>query len=105
VGENVSDRDAVPANGEAPESAAWKSIKKGAAWGSIPGYLAAKAIISANSIETPFGSIYSGNVFFVFMLWIGLGAGIGAAIGWLNSQKIGDDDDVPPPSLPEQPFG
>jgi hypothetical protein len=82
-----------------------KAVKKGAKWGMIGGYVIAQLIISSKSIETPFGSIYNGNMFAVFATWIGLGVAIGAGIGWLSTQKIGEDEDTPPPSSPIEPFG
>jgi hypothetical protein len=39
----------------------------------------------------------------VFAIWIGLGVGLGAAIGWLSASAGADD--VPPPSFPSEPLG
>jgi hypothetical protein len=47
--------------------------------------------------------LYAGNVLPVFAIWIGLGVGLGAAIGWLSASAGADD--VPPPSYPSEPLG
>ena len=82
-----------------------KAVKKGAKWGMIGGYGIAQLIIWSKSIPTPFGSIYGGNMFGVFALWIGLGVAIGAGIGWLSTKDIGDDEEAPPPSFTPDPLG
>jgi len=82
----------------------WRAVKIGAKWGSIAGFIVSNMIIAANSIETPFGSIYAGNMFGVFAACFGLFTAIGAGIGWLSAQKI-DNDDSSPPSFPEEPYG
>jgi hypothetical protein len=88
------------------DSAAGKAVRKGAKWGMIVGFVIAQIFISFGSINTPFGSIYTGNMLLVFAFWIGLGSALGAGIGWLSTQKIGEDDDVPPPSnFPGEPYG
>ena len=51
-----------------------------------------------HTIDTPFGSVFVGNdMWLIYLVCIGLGTAIGAGIGWLSAQKIGEDDDVPPP--------
>ncbi len=87
------------------DSPTGKTVWKGAKWGMVAGFVIAQIIISVKSIDTPFGSIYVGNMALVYLLWIGLGVAVGAGIGWLSTQKIGEDDDAPPPSSPIEPFG
>lgn len=80
-----------------PDSPTWRAVKKGAKWGSIAGLAIAQLTMSANSIQTPFGSIYGENVFALFAVWIGLGSALGAGIGWASAQKTDSDDFRPPP--------
>jgi hypothetical protein len=87
------------------DSPTGKATWKGAKWGMVAGFAVAQIFISYGSIDTPFGSIYNGNIALVFIFWIGIGSALGAGIAWLNMQKIGEDDDVPPPTFPREPFG
>ena len=96
---------APPATAEQDqETPTWRAVKIGAKWGSIAGFILSNMIIAANSIDTPFGSIYAGNMFAVFAVCIGLFTALGAGIGWLSAQKI-DEEDASPPSFPQEPFG
>jgi hypothetical protein len=87
-----------------PDTPTWRSVKRGAKWGSLAGFVVSHLIIAANSIDTPFGSIYGGNMGALFAVCIGVGAALGAGAGWLNAQDIADDD-RPPPSFPREPYG
>ena len=80
-----------------PDSPTWRAVKKGSMWGSIAGFVIAQLIMSSNSLETPFGSIYGGNVLGLFAFWIGLGTALGAGIGWANAHDDGSNDSWPPP--------
>jgi hypothetical protein len=51
---------------------------KGAKYGLVAGLLISQAIIGLNS---PLG-FYTGSLVLVFGFWLGIGAAIGAAIGW-----------------------
>lgn len=82
----------------------WRAVKAGAKWGSIAGFIVSNTIIAANSIDTPVGSIYAGNMLALFAVCIGFGAALGAGIGWLSAQKV-DEDDSSPPSFPQEPYG
>ena len=92
-------------NPDPPDTPTWRAVKKGAKWGSVAGLIAAQWLIGSNSVETPFGSIYTGNMFAVFAVCIGFGSGLGAGIGWLSIQQIGDEDDRPPRDFPREPYG
>lgn len=78
-----------------PETPTWRAIKTGAKWGSIAGLVLAQMIIAASSIQTPFGAIYGGNMFWVFAVCIGVGTALGAGIGWASTQSDGFDDNRP----------
>jgi hypothetical protein len=99
MGEPIID----PAPDTPPEwedSPTGKAVLKGAKWGMVVGFGVAQLVIWSKSIPTPVGSIYGGNMFGVFALWIGLGVAIGAGIGWLSTKDLGEDDDTrPPPDL------
>ena len=92
-----------PPGPDQPDTPTWRSVKQGAKWGSLAGFVVAQLIIAGNSIDTPFGSIYGGNMLALFAVCIGLGAALGVGAGWLNAQDI--DDDPPPPSFPREPYG
>jgi hypothetical protein len=78
------------------DSPVGKAVWKGAKWGMVAGFFVAQIFIWSGSIDTPFGSIYTGNLFLMFAFWIGLGAALGAGVAWLNTRKIGEDDDDSP---------
>jgi hypothetical protein len=84
---------------ERADSLAVKAMKKGAKWGAVAGLIGAQWYLAKNS---PLG-FYAGNVLQVFAIWIGLGVGLGVAIGWLSVSAGGAD--VPPPSFPCEPLG
>jgi hypothetical protein len=88
-----------------PDSPTFKAVKKGAKWGSLAGLVIGQLYLSHNSINTPVGTIYTGNVALVLIGWVALGTAIGTGIGWLSVQKIGEDDDRSPPSFPSEPYG
>jgi hypothetical protein len=81
---------------EAPDSPTWRAVKKGTKWGSIVGFVISQIYIGANSIATPFGSIYGGNMLVVFAFWIGIGSALGALIGWASVTGDDSDDDMRP---------
>jgi len=81
-----------------PDTPTWAAVKKGAKWGLVAGFVVAQYFIFSHSIQTPFGSIYGGNLFAVFAVCLGFGTAFGAGIGWLSAQKI-DDGRPPPPDL------
>jgi len=81
----------------------WRAIKKGFGGGALIGFVIAKFYIDSQSVETPVGVVYEGNILLVFGVCIGLGAAVGAGIGWLSMQKTGDDDRPPPPDLAREP--
>ena len=91
-----------PDRPDPPDTPTWAAVKKGAKWGSLAGLAIAQFFIASNSIETPFGSIYTGNLFALFAVCVGLGTGLGAGIGWMSTQKIGDEDAMPPPDVPRE---
>lgn len=74
-----------------PNTRMWRAVKKGATWGSLAGLIIGQLIVSANSIETPFGSIYGDNLFAALGIPTALGAVIGAAFGWLSVQPASDE--------------
>lgn len=74
-----------------PNTRAWRAVKKAATSGSLAGLIIGQLFVSANSIETPFGSLYGGNLFAALGIPTGLGAVIGAAIGWLSGQQASDE--------------
>ncbi len=80
------------------DSPTGKAVFKGAKWGAVAGLAIGQFYISSNSIETPFGSIYTGNVTLVLIGCIGVCSALGAGIGWVTMQDIGGgDDDRPRP--------
>ena len=87
-----------------PDPPNWRAVKNGCKWGAIAGFILSHLIIASNSIETPFGSIYGGNMLLLYAVCIGSCTAIGGGIGWLNVQKI-DDERASPPSFPREPFG
>jgi len=80
----------------------WRAIKKGLAGGALVGFVVAKFYMDTQSVETPVGTLYEGNVLLVFSVCIGLGAAAGAGIGWWSMRKIGDGD-RPPSDLGRRP--
>jgi hypothetical protein len=82
------------------DSPPWKAAKTGAKWGCVAGFVVAQWYMS----RWMFHGFYLGNDALVFAVCIGGGTAIGAGIGWLTAQKIGEDDDVPPPSFPLEPY-
>lgn len=65
---------------EMQDSPASNALAKGAKWGSIVGFVIAQWYLGQHS---PLG-FYGGNVTLVFAVCIGIGASIGAGIGWLS---------------------
>jgi hypothetical protein len=88
--------DAPPPVAEESEDPVWTAVKKGARWGSIGGLAVGQLLISSQSISTPFGSIYGGNILLALGIPICIGAAIGAALGWLSTRDVDDDNRSPP---------
>jgi len=76
-----------------PDTRTWRAVKRGATWGSLAGLIAGHLLMRQGSFETPVGLIYGGNVLLILGVPIGIGAGLGAAIGWLSTQRVEGDDD------------
>ena len=74
-----------------PNTRAWRAVERGATWGTLAGLIIAQIYIRANSIDTPFGPIYGGNMFLAFAIPSGIGAALGAALGWLSVQQTSDE--------------
>jgi len=80
-----------------PDTPTWRAVKKGAKWGAIAGLVIAQILISAGSVQTPFGAVYVGNMFAVFAICIGLGSALGVGFGWLNAHEMDSDGSSPSP--------
>lgn len=74
-----------------PNTRMWRAVERGGTWGALAGLIVGHFYISANSIETPFGPIYGDNVFAALGVPSGIGALIGAALGWLSVQQASDE--------------
>jgi hypothetical protein len=77
-----------------------KAVKTGAKWGMVAGFVVAQWYMS----RWMFHGFYLGNDALVFAVCIGIGTAIGGGIGWLSTQKFGDDDEWPPPPRPIEPI-
>jgi hypothetical protein len=87
----------APENASEPdESPTLKLVKRGLGGGALAGFIAAKLYMESQSVDTPVGTVYEGDVLLVFAVFVGGAAAIGAGLGWLAA-NAGDDEDVPPP--------
>ncbi len=84
---------------EQEDSLTLKFVKKGMTWGAVAGLLAGKMYISWQSIDTPVGDVFEGNVLLVFAVSVGGLAAIGAGIGWLMANPGGGENAPPPNNL------
>ena len=75
----------------------WRASKKGATWGAVGGFVIAKFIMQSQTIDTPVGPVFTGNVLLLFGVCVGLGAAMCAGIAYLAMRET--DDAVDPPSM------
>ena len=85
----VSERpDANQSDGENPyDTPMWRAIKKGIAGGAFVGFIVARYVMDSQTVETPVGPVYGGNVLLLFAVWVGLCAAAGAGIGWFATRE------------------
>ncbi len=107
----MSEKEPIPGNPDAKlpdadnpyDRPMWRAIKRGLAGGALVGYVIARYVMDAHSIETPVGPVYGGNVLLVFAVWIGFGSAVGVGIDWLSQQTFDDNDRRPPPDVARTP--
>ncbi len=98
-----NDKEALPEpvkQSDTPEpyhTPMWRAIKKGATWGAVGGFVMAKFIMESQTIDTPVGPIFTGNGLVLFGVLVGVGAAMGAGLGWLSTRDF--DDPLNPPSI------